>query len=281
MSSRFAFALLAVLAFGACDDAPPPDSKTSASPPRCGNVVWSADHETGDLSQWYTSDGGGEFNSGAAESSPSQDVAHSGRYSAKMTIGTPHVPVTSGVRLFRWKESHANPEACYSAWYYFPQRYIVPVWWNIFAFKSRSGTTLNDPFWSLEVANRSSGAMFVYLNWWEGLSIEGPHQGESGNRSYSQTLMDIPVGRWTHVQLYVKQSSEFDGQIIVWQDDVELINVNRIRTRYAAVNGANEWLLANYSDSIVPSPTTIYIDDATIRSVAAGLSPVGAVAANR
>jgi len=233
--------------------------------------VWSADHETGDLSQWYVGDGGGEFNSGRAEASASQDVAHSGRYSAKLTIETPSVPMTSGVRLFRWRESHALTEACYSAWFYFPRRYNAPIWWNIFAFKSRTGNSTNDAFWSLEIGNRLQGPMFAYLNWWEGLPVDGPQQGQHGGRSFDQRVKDVPVGEWTHFEVYLRQSSAFDGRIIVWQDGVELFDVDKVRTRYPAPNGANEWLLANYSDIITPDPATIYVDDAAITM--AGFGP--------
>jgi hypothetical protein len=214
-----------------------------------------------DLSEWYVGGGGGEFNSGTATSRVSQNVAHSGRYSAEMTIDT---PLESAVRLFRWNESRAHPEARYSVWFYFPQHYIVPAWWYIFSFKSRNEMAANDPFWSLHAGNRPGGAMYVFLNWWDGLSIEGPHRGEFGGRSYSETVRNIPVRQWTHLDVYLRQSSAFDGQIVVWQDGVELFNMNNVRTRYPGSNGANEWSVNNYSEIIVPSPTTIYIDDAVI-----------------
>ena len=238
-----------------------PTSASPAPPPRCANTLWSADHETGDLSQWYVGGGGGEFNSRAATSTASENVARSGRYSAQLTIETPD---ESAVRLFRWNESRANPAARYSVWFFFPQRYTAPAWWIIFSFKSRNGTTANDPFWSLQAGNRPGGAMFVFLNWWGGLSIEGPHQGEFGGRSYFQTLRDLPVREWTQLEVYLRQSSGFDGQIIVWQDGVELFSLNNVRTRYPAPNGANEWSVDNYSEVVVPSPATIYVDDAVI-----------------
>jgi hypothetical protein len=190
-----------------------------------------------------------------------------------MTIQT---PVESAVRLFRWHESRAHPEARYSVWFYFPQRYTVPIWWNILSFKSRNGTAVNDPFWSLQTGNRPGGAMYVFLNWWDGLSIEGPHPRESGGRNYFQTLRDIPVRQWTHLEVYLRQSSAFDGQIIVWQDGVELFNLNSVRTRYPASNGANEWAVNNYSAVIVPSPTTVYIDDAVI-TACIGSTPAGGI----
>jgi hypothetical protein len=230
-------------------------------------VLWSADHETGDLSQWYADGGGGEFNSGSGSSTASRDVAHSGRYSGRMSILTPGI---SAVRLFRWNESRANLEAYYSAWFYFPRSYRVPVWWNIFQFKSRTGAVANDPFWTLQVGNRRDGAMYLFLEWWNGLSIEGPHRGEFGGRSFEQALRDIPVGSWTHIEVFLRQSSAFDGQLIVWQDGVELFNVRDVRTRYPAANGANEWSVNNYSEAIAPSPTTIYIDDASISTFRIG-----------
>jgi hypothetical protein len=271
MPDRFTITIVAVLIVTACGAGV--DSPASPAPvlqPGCGAVTWSADHETGDLSEWYVGGGGGEFNSGAATSSASQDVAHIGRYSAKATIHTPNRPVESAVRLFRWNEGRAHREARYSAWFYFPQRYTASVWWNVFSFKSRDGTAANDPFWSLQIGNRPGGAMYVFLDWWEGLSTEGPHPGERGGRNYSQTLRDIPVRQWTHLEVYLRQSSAFDGQIIVWQDGVELFNMNNVRTRYPASNGANEWSVNNYSEIIVPSPTTIYIDDAVISTACIG-----------
>lgn len=274
MPARFTTPIVAVLILAACGaESRSPTSPTLVPQTQCANTAWSADHETGDLSQWYVGGGGGEFNSRAATSRASQDVAHSGRYSAEMTIQT---PVESAVRLFRWSESRAHSEARYSVWFYFPQRYTAPVWWNIFSFKSRNGTAANDPFWSLQAGNRPGGAMYVFLNWWDGLSIEGPHPRESGGRNYSQTLRDIPIRQWMHLEVYLRQSSAFDGQITVWQDGVELFNLNNVRTRYPASNGANEWAVNNYSAVIVPSPTTIYIDDAVI-TTCMGSTPAGGI----
>jgi phosphatidylserine decarboxylase len=252
-----------VLASRAAPSAEEGDGGRRAQQEHCGQVIWQADHETSDLSQWYTDDGGGEFNSGAAASSVSHDMAHTGLSSVRATIHTPHMPDTSAVRLFRWNEGRAHLEACYSAWYYFPQLYIATEWWNIFSFKSRNGTAANDSFWQLQIGNRLRGTMYVYLTWW-GPPLEGPRAGELGLQHFVQALRDVHPHSWTHFEVYLRQSSDFDGQIIVWQDEVELFNLNNVRTRYPAENGANEWSINNYSDSIVPSPTTIYVDDVTI-----------------
>jgi hypothetical protein len=235
---------------------------TTTLPP--ATILWAGDHEEGNMSDWYTPSGGGEFNSGNAVSGASTDVAHSGNYSAKATITTP--PSPSAVRLFRWAESQVTPSAYYSAWFYFPRTY-TPSWWNIFQFKSRiSGTTDPDPFWFIEVENRSNGNMHLVLTWWFGPwphgNVEGPHQGEFGGRRYHQTLKDLPVGQWVHIETFLKQSSGFDGEIIVWQDGVEILHQTNVKTRYPF--RGDEWAIGHYSGSISPSPATIYFDDAAV-----------------
>lgn len=235
-------------------------------------TLWSADHETGDLSQWYFPSrsktgnyGGGEYNSGSALVTVSRDVAHSGKYSLKATITTPSKP-TAGVRLFRWRESQDSKflgqGLYYSAWLFFPNRYqVTGQYWNVFQFKSKRSGTI-DPFWFLSIGNRPSGAMYLQLHWWSGLRLEGPHQGESGFRKYEQTVMDIPVNRWIHVECFLKQSAEFNGCIRVWQDGISLFEQTNVKTKYPG--GDNQWAVANYSDGITPDPATIYFDDAAI-----------------
>ena len=132
------------------------DSSAVGAP--SGSIIWSADMETGDLSQWSRPDvpggpnaGGGVFDSGTSKASV--DVAspsHSGIHSAKLYINTlsPSEVSTSGVRLFRWLEPESRSELHYSVWYYFPRRYIPngsPPWWNVFVWKSKRGDA-SDPF---------------------------------------------------------------------------------------------------------------------------------------
>ena len=227
-------------------------------------ILWTGDHEEGNMSDWYVGSGGGEFNSGGGVSAASTDVAHTGKYSAKATISTP--PSPSAVRLFRWAESRVNPEAYYGAWFYFPQVYTTD-WWFVDQFKSRScGTCDPDPFWFVQVAKRANGSMYSRLVWWYGPwpggTVEGPHSGEFGGRTYEQTLKDLPTNQWVHLEIFLRQSASFDGQIIVWQDGVEILRQDNVKTRYPFMG--DEWSIASYAGSISPSPAVIYFDDATI-----------------
>ena len=227
--------------------------------PGRGPLVWSATHESNSLGEWYTRGGGGEFNSGEAAAAIASDVAHSGRYAASLTIRT---PPDSGTRLFRWRESTAYNEAYYGAWFYLPAPFRS-AWNNIFQFKSELRVA-NDPFWFLQVANRPNGAMYLMLTWHYGLQLEGPHRGERGGRDYRQSIADVPVGRWTHIEVFLRQSASFSGRLIVWQDGVQLFDQQDVRTKYEG--GDQQWSVNHYASDLSPSPSTIYVDDAEIHA---------------
>jgi hypothetical protein len=97
-------------------------SLTASYPPR--RALWEASHEAGNLLEWWApepfqregANGGGEYNSGIADADVASDVAHSGSWSAKLTIDT---STQSGSRLFRWLEPRVHRELYYEAWFYF------------------------------------------------------------------------------------------------------------------------------------------------------------------
>jgi Polysaccharide lyase len=237
---------------------------SSSASPLPGPVLWSADMETGDLSQWSRPDfpggpnaGGGVFDSGTATASVDvASPAHSGIHSAKLYINTlnPSEDSTSGVRLFRWLEPESRSELHYSVWYYFPRRYSPdgnPPWWNVFQWKSKRAN-VNDPFFALNVGNRPDGAMYFYL------------YNQNSKTSYSQTIKDIPEGKWFRVEAFYKCAGDNTGHVTFWQEDAQIFDVPNVQTRYADGNCA--WSVNNYSKRLNPSTATIYIDDAAICS---------------
>jgi hypothetical protein len=220
---------------------------------RVGETLWSSDHESGDLRAWYapssepTDDfGGGEYNSGNADSVPSQEQAHSGRWSIKMTITT---PPESGTRLFRWRESRAHSRLRYSVWFYFPRAYSAPTYWDVFQWKSKTATK-NDPFFILNVTNPAEGVMAFGLFDWQ------------RRIGYSQSARLIPVGEWFQVEAVYVCAGERTGHVTFWQDGTLLFDVADVQTRYP--DGDCGWSVNNYSDLVEPTPATIYIDDASI-----------------
>jgi hypothetical protein len=219
-------------------------------------TLWQADHEEGTLADWDRDGGGGEFNSGNGDAAASTVVAHSGSYSVRQLI-TMDGGASNGTRMFRWNEADHYPEAYYSVWYYFPQRYTVRSWWNLFQFKSNSADgSKNDAFWQLDISNRSSGEMYLYpYNW-------------VNSRSWSQTAVNLPVGQWVHVEAFLRQSDAGAGRFTVWQDGVQIFDTVGITTKYPG--GRQDWSVNNYGAGITPSPVVTYIDDAVISTVRVG-----------
>lgn len=237
-------------------------SATSSVLPHPGKIIWSADMETGDLSQWSVPDvpggpnsGGGVFNSGLATARVDEvGLAHSGLHAAKLFINTQstgELP-TSGTRLFRWLEPEKHPELYYRVWFYFPQRYVPngnPPWWNVFQWKSKR-SDVSDPFIALNVGNRSDGAMYFYL------------YDKNAQKSYGQSIKNIPEGQWVRVDAFYKCSGEKTGHVTFWQDGTQILDVPNVQTRYP--NGNCSWSVNNYSTSLNPSAADIYVDDAAI-----------------
>lgn len=236
-------------------------AKTNGGP---GSLLWSADMETGDLSQWFfpmtgpVGNFGGDIeNSGIANAVASTDFAHSGKYSAKLTITTPDTP-TSGARLFRWAEAQTYPQPYYSVWYYFPQSYTPALFWNVLQWKSKhlvSGVPTSDPFFSLEIGANPSGEMFFYL---------GDDHLNTTFQQPTQSLIPIPAGRWFHVQAFYKCDGSGAGEVTIWQDGTQLWDIQNVDTRYA--DGDCAWSVNNYSSGLTPATSTIYVDDAAICS---------------
>lgn len=235
----------------------------SAETPTNAEIIWAADHSTGDMSQWYESGGGGEFNSGGGVSRVSTAVSRSGRHAAELRLS--NVQGDQGVRLFRWQEPRQHSDLYYSTWYYFPERYVAPNWWNVFQFKSKTSSR-NDAFFQLNVGNRADGQMHFYLYDWQ------------RRRSYPQSTVNIPVGRWFQVEVYYKSRGDQTGQVTVWQDGVELFNVNDVQTRYP--DGDTQWSVNNYTDSIKPDPAVTYVDDALISKIRVGPGTLALAAFN-
>ena len=232
----------------------PATNPAPVTPPTSpADVIWSADTETGSLDQWTQGQyGEAVFNTGTGAVSVSQDVAHSGSSALKMTI-TGANGTTQAARIFRWNDPNGNAlpaSAYYSVWYYFPRNYTPDQWWDVMQFKSKSSSGQTDPMWVLNVGNRSNGNMYFYL--WDAMH----------STSYdAATQVDVPAGRWVHIETYFQRSTGNSGQITIWQDGVKLFDLSGIQT---TTSDNQQWALSNYTDNVNPSDPVIYADDAVI-----------------
>jgi len=251
-------------------------------------ILWSADHEEGNMNDWtldqYTFPGGGIFNTGGADvfAMASDIFAHSGSYSAESII-TNAWQAQNGpraVRLMRWTDTawdnggmYFPTESYYSAYYYFPITYNPNKyqpwdpgdggWWNIFQFKSHDANGVSQPVWTLNVEHDDvTQEMSLYLYSNENIPHSNSHT----------TPMPIPVGKWVHLEAFYHASTPnvADGQIIIWQDGIEILNVPDVVTTLD--DGVVVWGIGNYTDHIdgdpMPGKATVYFDDAIVSETA-------------
>ena len=248
------------------------------------SILWSADHEQGNLKEWAPDDskfpGGGVLNSGdrAVVGSTSWKFAHSGRFSASATI-TGAVRAKNGkraVRLMRWTDrpwdrngSYFPKSAYYSTWMYFPHNYNSKKyppwdpgdggWWNIFQFKANDEKDVSTSMYSLGAYFDDERERIVF-----GLN---DHVGEFQLHEQSSPI-GVPVGKWFHVEAFYKVSAKETGMIVVWQDGAEIFRLEDVQTALTTRNENAVWGVGNYTDHIAGGPvegsSTIYFDDAVI-----------------
>ena len=241
----------------------PTTSPTPTTPaPSPSSIIWSADHETGSMSQWP----GATLNwdSGLCTyHGVSRDHARSGLYSMKLTLDTS--AGKAGCRQARNQEIQSGGTYYYSAWYYLPKSVTaIGGHWNTFQFKSKepTGVRSSDPMWTIDFAGSTPRPR---LSWKGGeYGLAGPQATDGvAAKYYGQTLTTVPVGRWTHLEVYLKQSSEFNGHITVWHDGQLLWDIPNVRTKHAG-DGRPYWSVNNYAANLSTNPYPMYIDDATI-----------------
>ena len=221
------------------------------------DVLWSAGHETGDISEWLINGGGPEVTA-SGKVSIADGVAHSGRRSMRLSIrGADGTHGGQAIRMFRWRlvEGSLLPEsAYYSAWLYFPLRATPETFWNLIQWKTKLDSGRVDPVFSLNVGNRrGSGAMYFYL------------YNHPGRRAVATSRIDLPVRRWVQMEIFYRWSQERRGRVVVFQDGRDNADVRNVRTQLRShAPLARQWSVNYYTVSIRPSSLSLFVDDAAI-----------------
>jgi hypothetical protein len=219
--------------------------------------LWSADMETGDLTQWTAggSDVGLVDNTRTGTYAASTDQSHLGLYSAKLTLNSDW----DNAQMHRWKESrdptYFGSGLYYSAWFYIPSLFYMTKatsngnFFNLVQFLSaswtpsngcnnRAGTNLQFMLpWFLTFQNRtpqSSSPLYILLDWGSGTTpITGPYANSNQSvklwSSPFQPALNVPIGQWFHIEIYLKpwphDVTPYHGRIMVWQDSVLMFDM--------------------------------------------------------
>jgi hypothetical protein len=214
-------------------------------------LVWYADHEAGDLSEWEALESGAGP-TGVGESSDEQ--ARSGSYSLRLASAAgDDSAIGAG---FDFNE---RAEAYFSAWFYIPEVHQTDLDWSIFRFWSR-GDGCTGPgglCQGVDVNLRPlpNGDAVVYLFNAEPDVLQTP---------VSDPPLYVPVARWFHVEVLFRRSTGRDGRVWVWFDGKPLYRFENWRT------AESDNLFWSVSNTLAPregGTSVIYVDDAAISAV--------------
>jgi hypothetical protein len=219
-------------------------------------LLWSSDHETGDLSAWHAGGDamGGEYE-GFGTNMITSERAHGGSYAVKFTIDTSD-GMDHTARAYR---RTAPGGAYYSAWFYFNESHTSLVWWTMFLFRA-----LTDPQ-NIESA----------VNLWD-IGLERRPNGELALLFFDHmTLADIqaplsnvvPVGRWVHLEAYFEYAPPQSTHITIWQDGNQVMDLKNLGP---ASSDHLYWAIGNGANGLAPPVSVIYVDDAAISTIRLG-----------
>jgi hypothetical protein len=224
------------------------------------SVLWRGTFEPGDLSEW-TSDGEGNVytqNVDVTTQKPAATLAmaHSGRYGGILTIA-PKASMASTSYLFRNQPS--PPAGYYSAWFYVPSTIAVGAWLSLTHFSgSETGDGKNlSAIWDVNLYPLPAGGLaaqlFNYL---------------TGGNTRQLTPVPFPLDTWTRLEVYLSKATGPTGELTVWQDGVQILQKMNIAT---VSNDWVQWDAGGAADATtLPSPASIYMDDAAISLVPLG-----------
>jgi hypothetical protein len=224
--------------------------------PACGEtadlgnyVVWSANHETGDTSQWQAA----ESESGVIlNASVSDEHARSGGYSLRIASTGPMANVGAGF------DFNTLREAYFSAWFYLPSAFAGIEEWNLMGFASRGegcpgpGTTC--PGVDVKLRSLPNGELLLYVFNDERDVLQPP---------LSAPPVYVPVARWFHVEARYRRAVDHAGRFTLWVDGTPEFGFEGWRT---AEFDNLFWNLGSPPEAA--SSPELYVDDAAISRIA-------------
>jgi len=137
---------------------------------------------------------------------------HSGRFAAafKVTAG-----VTNGYQTRCVRQGVLPTAAYYGSWYFIPARAKNSALWNLVHFQGGDPSGQHG-LWDISLVNGASGELevvvFDFLN--------------SMSRRPAKPV-PIPIGSWFHLELYLKRAADRTGEVALYQDGQQLLDVKK------------------------------------------------------
>jgi hypothetical protein len=214
------------------------------------SILWSAKHETGDLSEWTLAGKGGSEAMGAdTQVAVSTDFAHSGRYSAKLTNGA----VSAYEDAHLWRQDDYPALAYYSAWFYLPRAYQTTADWSIIEFQVPDANDAGAIGLLLDIDLRSLPNGDLILSLYD-------HRSAYLRSPTPDPAIPVPIGEWFQVEVLYHNVNDPSGELAVWMNGQLNYDVHRP----ISPNSTVYWTVCSKTEGLSPAESTIYVDDAAI-----------------
>jgi hypothetical protein len=211
------------------------------------DLLFTAEHESGDLEEWLAGDEGGVTGDADGAVELSSDFAHRGRYSVKLTATSTG---DDGPSLFR---ELAADRAFYSAWYYLPKAYDTVSYWTVQQFESRTsdGDAVSAGL-DLRLRTLPGGEVVLYVFHNEPEYLQSP---------LADPPPYVPVGRWFQIESEFVARTDATGSLRVWLDG-ELVYT--IEGRPTVKSETVHFAPSSLAIDIGPAPVELFVDDVAI-----------------
>jgi hypothetical protein len=211
------------------------------------SVLWSARHETGDLTEWTQGGkGGAAADTPDTSVAPSTDVAHSGRYSVKLTNGA--VSMYEDAHL--WREDDYPVDAYYSAWFYLPRAYQTTADWSITQFQVPTSDGGVGQLLDIDLRSLPDGDLILSVY---------DHRAAYLRTPTPDPAQPVPIGQWFQIEAYYRNAADDTGEIAIWLDGQLNYDLHRPFGQSPVY-----WTVCSKTYGLSPAESTIYIDDAAI-----------------
>jgi hypothetical protein len=212
------------------------------------SVLWSARHETGDLSEWTQGGKGGtEADTPDTSLAISADVAHSGRYSVKLTNGA--VSMYEDAHL--WRQDDYPVDAYYSAWFYLPRAYQTTADWSIVEFQVPTSDGGVGQLLDIDLRSLPDGGLILSVY---------DHRPTYLRTATPDPAILVPIGRWFQIEAYYRNAPDDSGEIAIWLDG----QLNYDLHRPFGASGTVYWTVCSKTYGLSPAESDIYVDDAAV-----------------
>jgi hypothetical protein len=172
------------------------------------DIIWSARHEDGDLSEWLGDPESFVIPEDAAAARVVDAHARTGRYGLSLT--RPPTGADEGPRL-----GHAAGlpvEAYYAAWLYVAEDYPIETYWAILQFRSIASSlpaASDEQETEIRLRRLPGGELVLYVFQHDADYLQAP---------LADPPAIVPVAQWFQIEIFYRHVDDLSGKVRVWLD---------------------------------------------------------------